>query len=309
MDYVIKSAKTQEEAIQKGLLELGIKRENAEIQVLEEEKSGFLGFGHKDAIVKIKKKEDVESFVKDLLYKDEKKSKKEKNFKSEIKKEKKENKVEIKKENKIEVKVEKKEPIKKEEKVELKPEKVEEKTEALKKDDKDIDVVKEKKENFDIWDNIELKNKTEEFLSRILDKFQIDYYLEIELKDDEISVDVKSNNEEDLGIVIGKYGSTLDALQYLLGNFINRHREEYLIVKLDSNGYRDRRNQSLRKIAKKGIARLYKYKRPVKLEPMSAQERRAVHLMIQENENVTTYSEGKEPYRRVVITFKKQTSI
>lgn len=305
MDYVIKSAKTQEEAIEKGLLELGIKREDADIQVLEEEKSGFLGmFGQKDAIVKIKKKEDVESFVKNLLYADEKKEKKE---------EKPTPKPEVKTENKTENKIENK-PVKKEKSKE-KPKEEPKKEEKIEVEaaDSEIDMdqfevsAAEKKPRVkaDIWDNIELKNNAEEFLSTILDSFNIDYYLETELKPDELVVDIKSNNEEDLGIVIGKYGSTLDALQYLLGIFINKHREEYLRVKLDSNGYRDRRNQTLRRIAKKGVSRLYKYKKPVRLEPMNSQERRAVHLMLQENEDVTTYSEGREPYRRVVITLKK----
>lgn len=303
MDYVIKSAKTQEEAIEKGLLELGIKREDADIQILEEEKSGLFGmFGQKDAIVKIKKKEDVESFVKNILYKDEKKQessepKIEKKAKNKpIKKEAQEKPTE-KKAQVIEnyVDDEKKEEIKEEINTE----------EVQKEEDSKNLKVENKSLKLDIWDNIELKNNVEEFMSTILDSFNIDYYLDIELEENELLVDVKSNNEEDLGIVIGKYGSTLDALQYLLGIFINKHREEYIRVKLDSNGYRDRRNQTLRRIAKKGVSRLYKYKKPVRLEPMNSQERRAVHLMLQENEDVTTYSEGREPYRRVVITFKK----
>lgn len=293
MSFIIKTAKTVDEAIEKGLIELGLTRSEVEIEVLEEAKSGFLGLGQKDAMVKIKEKEDISSFVRDILYDGQKEEKKE------------------------EVLEVKEEPVENEE-VEiietLQEEKatednfVEEEEEDIEEDDEDYDFEDRphpyKKNIDDIWTDIEVKNKSEEFLQTIIDEFNISYDLALDFDGDNLNVEITSPNPSSLGIVIGKHGSTLDSLQYLLSQVINKHKENFIRVKVDANGYRDKRNKNLEKIAKRGLDRVIRYGRPVKLEPMNPADRRIVHMILQNYEGITTHSEGRDPYRRVVISKK-----
>ena len=107
-----------------------------------------------------------------------------------------------------------------------------------------------------------------------------------------------------LGILIGRRGETLDALQYLTGLYVNKHRSEYVRVSLDSENYRGKREEALTKLAGRMAARVRKTGRKVTLEPMNPYERRILHSALQGDPYVTTHSEGEEPYRRVVITLK-----
>lgn len=285
MSFIIKTAKTVEEAIQSGLVELGLERDQVEVEVLEEPKSGFLGLlGQKDAMVKIKEKEDISSFVRDILYDD----------------------VE---ETKVETTTEKKEEPIKEERVEkIETPKPEVKKEVVIEEDEIDDAEDEEdfKENGrnieEIWTDIEIKNNAEEFLRKIIDEFEIDYHLIVELVDNELKVEVKSQNPSDLGIVIGKHGSTLDSLQYLLSQVINKHKEEFIRVIVDANEYRNKRKRNLERIAKRSVEKVQRFNRPIKLEPMNAADRRIVHMVLQNYEDISTHSEGRDPFRRVVIS-------
>ncbi len=285
MSFIIKTAKTVEEAIQSGLVELGLERDQVEVEVLEEPKSGFLGLlGQKDAMVKIKEKEDISSFVRDILYDD----------------------VE---ETKVETTTAKKEEPVKEERVEkIETPKPEVKKEVIIEedeidDDEDEEDFKENGRNIEeIWTDIEIKNNAEEFLGKIIDEFEIDYHLIVELVDNELKVEVKSQNPSDLGIVIGKHGSTLDSLQYLLSQVINKHKEEFIRVIVDANEYRDKRKRNLERIAKRSVEKVQRFNKPIKLEPMNAADRRIVHMVLQNYEDISTHSEGRDPFRRVVIS-------
>ena len=320
MSFIIKTAKTVDEAIEKGLIELGLTRSEVEIEVLEEAKSGFLGLGQKDAMVKIKEKEDISSFVRDILYDGQKEEKKE-----EVLEEKEEVKAQPKEEVIVEAtgKADFEEEVVEEEPVEIEeveiietlPEEkptednfVEEEEEDFEEDDEDYDSEDRprpyKKNIDDIWTDIEVKNKSEEFLRTIIDEFNISYDLVLEFDGDNLNVEITSPNPSSLGIVIGKHGSTLDSLQYLLSQVINKHKENFIRVKVDANGYRDKRNKNLEKIAKRGLDRVIRYGRPVKLEPMNPADRRVVHMVLQNYEGITTHSEGRDPYRRVVISKK-----
>jgi len=104
------------------------------------------------------------------------------------------------------------------------------------------------------------------------------------------------------GILIGRRGETLDALQYLTSLQVNRGGEDYIRVTLDSEGYRAKREDSLRRLANRMANRAKKTRRRVKLEPMNPYERRIIHTTLQKVEGVTTYSEGEEPYRKIVIS-------
>lgn len=142
------------------------------------------------------------------------------------------------------------------------------------------------------------------FLTKVLNSMDIDAAIIIKRKDDKLFIDITDISSTDKGIVIGKRGNTLDAIQYLLNIAINRNKDSYIKVIIDIEGYRDKREQTLIRLASKMAEKSKHTKRPIKLEPMNPYERRIIHFALQKVQNVTTYSEGKEPYRRVVIQSK-----
>ena len=110
---------------------------------------------------------------------------------------------------------------------------------------------------------------------------------------------------EDMGILIGKRGQTLDSLQYLTSLVVNKNENSYVRVKLDTENYRSRRKDTLENLAKNIAFKVKKTRKPVSLEPMNPYERRIIHSALQSNKFVETYSEGNEPYRHVVVALKK----
>lgn len=130
-----------------------------------------------------------------------------------------------------------------------------------------------------------------------------------------VEINVKVNEEDkiievdlagdDMGILIGKRGQTLDSLQYLTNLAVNKHSENYYKVKVDTEDYRKRRKDTLENLAKNIAYKVKRSKRPVALEPMNPFERRVIHSALQNDKFVTTHSEGDEPYRHVVVTLKK----
>ena len=110
---------------------------------------------------------------------------------------------------------------------------------------------------------------------------------------------------EEMGILIGKRGQTLDSLQYLVSLVINKKSEDYIRVKVDTENYRARRKETLENLAKNIAYKVKRTKRPVSLEPMNPFERRIIHSALQSDKYVTTHSEGEEPFRRVVVTLKR----
>lgn len=110
---------------------------------------------------------------------------------------------------------------------------------------------------------------------------------------------------EEMGVLIGKRGQTLDSLQYLISLVVNKGTTEYIRVKVDTENYRQRRRETLENLAKNISYRVKRTKRPVSLEPMNPYERRIIHSALQNDRYVTTHSEGEEPYRRVVVTLKR----
>ena len=110
---------------------------------------------------------------------------------------------------------------------------------------------------------------------------------------------------DDMGVLIGKRGQTLDSLQYLVSLVVNKDTEDYIRVKVDTEDYRRRRKETLENLAKNIAYKVKRTKRPVSLEPMNPYERRVIHSALQNDKYVTTHSEGDEPFRRVVATLKK----
>ncbi len=204
--YVEKSAKTVDEAIELALAELGMKKENAKIEIIEEGSRGLFGLGAKEALVRVSSNVDLESRAKDFL------------------------------------------------------------------------------------DDV--------FVAMGL---RVDYEFKTEGKIMTINL-----IGDDMGIIIGKRGDTLDALEHLVNLSVNKGDGEYVKVVLDTENYRARREQTLIKLAKSLANSAVKNNRKITLEPMHSNERRIIHATLQNNPKVETFSIGEEPNRKVVIALKKK---
>lgn len=143
-----------------------------------------------------------------------------------------------------------------------------------------------------------------EFLSSIFDAMKMEVEILVAVNEEEHIIEVELKGD-DMGILIGKRGQTLDSLQYLTNLAINKHSDEYYKVKIDTEDYRKRRKETLENLAKNIAYKVKRTKRPVSLEPMNPFERRIIHSALQNDCYVTTHSEGDEPYRHVVVTLKK----
>ena len=141
------------------------------------------------------------------------------------------------------------------------------------------------------------------FLTEVLEKMNVKAEVSVIEDKDSLNVDLKG---DDMGIIIGYRGETLDSLQYLVSLVVNKgHEGEYKRVVLDTENYRAKREEKLKILAVKLAHRVAKTKKAFRLEPMNPYERRIIHATLQEDRYVDTYSEGSEPYRRVVIELKK----
>ena len=143
-----------------------------------------------------------------------------------------------------------------------------------------------------------------EFLDSVFKAMDMEVELDIKVDEDEKMIDVELKGD-DMGILIGKRGQTLDSLQYLTNLALNKHSDNYFKVKVDTEDYRNRRKETLENLAKNIAFKVKRTKRSVSLEPMNPFERRVIHSALQNDKYVTTHSEGEEPYRHVVVTLKK----
>jgi len=199
-----KSAKTVEKAIEEALAELKAAREEVEIEILDEGSKGFLGFGSRDAVVKVSRKFNPEKVAKD-------------------------------------------------------------------------------------------------FLREMFIAMGIIVNIETELKEKQLLINLSG---DDMGILIGKRGQTLDSIQYLVNLVVNKGNAPYLSITIDTENYRQRRKDTLESLAYNLAKKVKQTGKKVVLEPMNPYERRIIHSSLQNNKYVTTYSEGEEPYRNVVIALK-----
>lgn len=148
----------------------------------------------------------------------------------------------------------------------------------------------------------EAKRRADEFLKNLFKTMGMDVQMEITFEEDVLSVNIDG---EDMGILIGKRGQTLDSLQYLTSLVVNKGNASYVRVKLDTEDYRNRRKATLENLARNIAVKVKKTRRPVFLEPMNPYERRIIHSALQNDPYVTTHSEGEEPCRKVVVTLRK----
>lgn len=338
-DYIQFSAKTKSEAITKACIELGVSSDQLEIQVITEGSSGlFFGIGSKPAVIKVRKietvseDEEIERIVDTVKLdsiKEEKKKESPKpvqkpSFKSEASKESKEvkekqpksEKERQPKEKSLKEKPYKEKPARekqpKEKNFKEKPERAErpekaEKPERAERPAKEKPVKTGKPVEI-LTDEQEIKEVEERAIVFLRDVFASMNLGEVEItskyntNDGCLDVDFEG---EDMGILIGKRGQTLDSLQYLTSLVVNKGKVNYIRVKLDTEDYRRRRKETLENLAR-GIAyKVKKTRKPVVLEPMNPYERRIIHSALQGNKFVETISEGEEPYRHVVVKLKR----
>ena len=230
---IIAEGRTTNEAIEKGLKELGVSRDRVEIKVWEDEKRSFFNI-LTPRVVKI------EMTLKDDI----------------------EQKIDKKSSNKVK---------------------------------KEIHITLENQEK--------AKKNVEEFLKDFIKNLPEGTNYKVE--SDESGLNVALFNDK-LGFLIGYRGETLDSLQYLVSLIVNKdHNKPYKRVVLDTENYRQKREETLKRVAEKAAYKVKMSKRPYKLEPMNPYERRIIHSALQDDKDVTTYSEGEEPYRRIVIDIKK----
>ena len=149
-----------------------------------------------------------------------------------------------------------------------------------------------------------ISDKTKEHLANVLKAMDIEATITVEFDEMDNNMNINLEGPE-MGILIGKRGQTLDALQYLVSLFVNKESENYIRVKLDTENYRARRKDTLENLAKNIAFKVKRSRRSVTLEPMNPYERRIIHSALQNDKYVTTHSEGEEPFRRVVVTLKR----
>ena len=307
-DYIQFSAKTKSEAITKACIELGVSSDQLEIQVISEGSNGFFGIGSKPAVIKVRKIESVseeeemkeivetvklDSFKEDAPVQEEKKTEAIKPVKKEIKEPK-----------AVSEKPRQPKPVKERAAKEKQPREFREPKEKQVRE-KTTKPVKPVEILTDPEEIKEVENRAKVFLRDVFASMnlgEVEITSEYNTTDGSLEVDFEG---EDMGILIGKRGQTLDSLQYLTSLVVNKGKSNYIRVKLDTEDYRKRRKETLENLAR-GIAyKVRKTRKPVILEPMNPYERRIIHSALQGNKFVETVSEGEEPYRHVVVKLKR----
>ena len=318
-DYVQFSAKTKSEAITKACIELGTSSDQLDIQVVSEGSSGFFGIGSKPAIIKVRKietvsdeeeiKEIVDTVKVEAIKEDENRKKAPKPVKKQAprQEEKKEpKKADLAKEPKEKPAKPAKEKAYKERPVkERQPKETEGTVKERQPKEKPVKPSKPVEVITDPQEIKEIEERAIVFLKDVfasMDLGEVEITSKYNTTDGCLEVDFEG---EDMGILIGKRGQTLDSLQYLTSLVVNKGKSNYIRVKLDTEDYRRRRKETLENLAR-GIAyKVKKTRKPVVLEPMNPYERRIIHSSLQGNKYVETISEGEEPYRHVVVRLKR----
>ena len=149
-----------------------------------------------------------------------------------------------------------------------------------------------------------VEDKAKDFLKDVLEAMDLEVVIDVKYDEAEKNMEIDLKGD-DMGVLIGKRGQTLDSLQYLVSLVVNKESEEYIRVKVDTEDYRNRRKATLEGLAKNISYKVKRTKRAVSLEPMNPYERRIIHSALQNDKYVTTHSEGEEPFRKVVVSLKK----
>lgn len=148
-----------------------------------------------------------------------------------------------------------------------------------------------------------IDSRAVDFLNKVFSAMNMEVKIDISIDTEENIMNIELSGDQ-MGILIGKRGATLDSLQYLLSLIVNKGMEQYTKVKLDTENYRERRKETLENLAKNLAHKVKRVHHSVYLEPMNPYERRIIHFALQDDKYVETHSEGTEPYRKVVISLK-----
>ena len=287
MEYIEVTGKSVEEAITNACTKLGIPSDKLDYEVIEKGNSGFLGiFNSKPAKIKAREKQE-EPEVK-AVEAPKKPEKKADDFKKE--------------EPKKEFKSEPKKELKKE----FKPAD-NHNTESVKEAPKAEAQPQPKAEPFTAEQKEDIKKDIKAFLDSMFGAMSMEVNVDITFDDEENSVNVVLSGDN-MGVLIGKRGQTLDSIQYLTSLVINKNSEKYVRVKLDTENYRKRRKETLESLAKNIAYKVKRSRRPVSLEPMNPYERRIIHSALQSDRFVSTRSEGEEPFRHVVVYLERENN-
>lgn len=301
MRSVIRQAKTVEEAVNQALKILSIDKDSAVVEVLEKPESGFLGiFGAKDAVVKVTvKEEDIVADIINDVFKSPK------------------DEPETRDEDTLESSLSSSQTFHQDEDLEvvIQSEDIDYAKDQGPEDgvfeegfhDSGIDIVDEDVDQV-IVDKEEEEPEAYVLLQRILEGMDIRAGITYSLRDNDIDMEIVDIDQRDISIIIGKRGDTLDAIQYILNLAENRSSKAYKRIYLDVSNYRSKRKNSLTKLAKNMAKKAKSQNRDIRLEPMNAYERKIIHSVLQDDEDIETFSEGKEPRRRLVIKVKDPTS-
>ncbi len=267
MEYQNYSGQTVADALTQASVMLGVTSDRIEYEVVEKGSTGFLGIGAKDAVIKARIKSDEPEVT----------------------------------ETAPEAVVENVEPAVETAPAETEVAEVAEVTEAPAEAKKESSHRHHKKATAE---DIE---SAKEIATAFLKQVFIDMELEVEIsyqydeEFDTLNVDLEG---PEMGIIIGKRGQTLDSLQYLTNLAVNRKMDSYVRIKMDTEDYRSRREDTLVNLAKNVAYKVKKTRRPVALEAMNPYERRIIHAALSEDNQIATHSEGEEPYRHIVVTLK-----
>ena len=271
MQYIDVTGKTEAEAIEKALQQLGLDRDDVSVEILERAKSGFLGIGAAPAKIRVTyeavEKESVSEEIAPLA-------------------------------EKAEASVKEKKSVPPVEKKAVKAEKTEKKQEE-KPAELDVPVQEAAGEEADDPKARQIRAFLTGLMEHMGSTAEVKIYL---AEKDRYKVYLVG---EKLGQLIGRRGETLDAIQQLTNYSINRGSDKRVRVYVDAEGYREKREQSLERLAVKVAGKVVKYRKNVTLEPMNACERHVIHTALQNYDHVTTYSMGAEPNRRIVVAYEK----
>lgn len=267
MEYIEVSGKTVDEALTNALVKLETTSDKVEYEVVSKGSNGFLGIGAKPAVIRARRKQDSAEPAAESIIKNTIKTQ------SPVKKEE--------KQTAPEKKEEVKSPVEETKVQEVKPES---KTEVMSDE--------------------EIERRIRTFLADMFKAMDMEVEVKINFnkKDECVDVELLGNN---MGVLIGKRGQTLDSIQYLISLVVNKGKEKYVRIKVDTENYRNRRKETLENLAKNIAYKVKRSKHPVSLEPMNPYERRIIHAALQNDKYVSTRSEGEEPFRHVVIFIDK----
>ena len=269
MDYIEVSGKNVDEALTNALIKLETTSDKVEYEVIEKGSAGFLGMGRKLAVIKVRKKEDkpVEANVKAKETETQKVA-----------------------DSSVSYEPVKAEPVKSVDNNEIK--------------DDSHEQPKKTSKYTTVMPNEEVERRITTFLGDMFKAMNLEVKIDVKFDDpDCVNVELSGPN---MGVLIGKRGQTLDSIQYLTSLVVNKGKDKYVRIKVDTEDYRNRRKETLESLAKNIAYKVKRSRKPVSLEPMNPYERRIIHSTLQNDTFVSTRIEGEEPCRHVVVYLDKE---